>query len=289
MWQKNYRTTTRKERAGQPPLFKMNYNATVENYNNSFEYIPEKLRRNYSGRGINAVKGYSAEALGCKSPERAAREMHDHIARKMPNVYPKIRNAATIAARKKDEEKVARLSADEFSKTSVIERIVGIEKKPGEYSKRDIIKKAEAAERDIRRAEEPEKYVRATRFPISVLATVIICSVMTMFIVYSGVMIKDIMNDISSLKTESAELAERERELSLELEVKNDLRVIEQIAVNELGMIKKDFITKNYITMGNEDKIEVYGTENEGGIDGTSSTLLSAIGEQIGRFVEYLD
>lgn len=267
----------------------MNHNATFENYNNSYDRIPEKLRRNYSGRGINAVKGYSAEALGCKSPEKVAREMHEHIARKMPGVFPKIRGAAIIAARKKDEERVARLSADEFSKTSVIERIVGIEKKPGEYSRRDIIKKAEAAEKNIRRAEEPERYVRATRFPISALATVIICSVMVMFIVYSGVMIKDVMNDISSLESESAELAERERELSLELEVKNDLRVIEQIAVNELGMIKKDFITKNYITMGNEDKIEVYGVEDEGAFGGESSTLLSAIGEQLGRFVEYLD
>ena len=49
-------------------------------------------------------------------------------------------------------------------------------------------------------------------------------------------------------------------------------------------MIKKDFITKNYITMGNEDKIEVYASEDDDAFD-ASSTLLSAIG----RFVEYLD
>ena len=50
-----------------------------------------------------------------------------------------------------------------------------------------------------------------------------------------------------SPETIAAALAQKEIELSLELEVKNDLRVIEQIAVNELGMIKKDFITMNNI------------------------------------------
>jgi len=259
----------------------MNNSVHVDNYNNT---IPEKLRREFSGRGINAVRGYSAEALGCKSPESAVRDMRAHIERVMPNVFPRIRSAAAIAARKRDEEKVARISADDCERTGVIGRIVGIDKKPGEFSKREIIKKADEAEKRIDRAEEPERYVRPTRFPISALATVIVCSVVAMFTVYSGVMINDVMGDISKLESESAELAELERELSLELEVKNDLRVIEEIAVNELGMIKKDFITKNYITMANEDKIEVLDTNDTDKLD-TSSTLLSAIG----RFVEYLD
>lgn len=259
----------------------MNSNEYVDNYNNT---IPDKLRREFAGRGINAVRGYSAEALGCKSPERAVNDMREHIARVMPNVFPRIRSAAVIAARKRDEARVATISADDFERTGVIERIVGIDKKPGELTRREIIKKANVAERMIDRAEAPEKYVRPTRFPISALATVVVCSVVVMFMVYSGVMINDVMSDISNLENESVKLAEKERELSLELEVKNDLRVIEEIAVNELGMIKKDFVTKNYITMGNEDKIEVYGAEESEGLD-TSSTLLSAIG----RFVEYLD
>lgn len=262
----------------------MNQNVSIDNYNDSYNYIPEKMRRNFSSRGINAVRGYTAESLGCKSYETIVRDMREHIGRSNPNFFPTVRNAYVIAQRKRDEEKLVSLSAEKCGKKSVIERIVGLDKKPGEYSKREIIKKAEAAQQSINRTGEPERYVRSSHLPVSVFAAIIVCFIMMMFMIYGGVMVRGVMSDISDLESESASLAERERELSLELEVKNDLRVIEEIAVNDLGMIKKDFITKNYITMGNEDSIEVYAKGDANKPD-SSSTLLSAIG----RFMEYLN
>ena len=262
----------------------MNYNVSFDHNNTYNASFADKLCVEFSKRGLNNVRGYTREAIGCKSAETVARDMREHVSRVHPNVYPAIKSAMSIAARKKDEERVAHMALEGESGTRVFKRMVGMEKKPGEYTKREIIKKADS----LMRAEESEKYCRPTRFPVSVLATILVCSVMAVFLVLSGAMIKGVSDDIDSLRNESAALSQTERELSIALEEKNDLRVIEKIAVNELGMIKKDFITKNYISMSNEDKVEIYDTDDENA-DSISSTLLSAIGEQLSRFMEYID
>lgn len=83
-------------------------------------------------------------------------------------------------------------------------------------------------------------------------------------------------DELSNLKSEAAQLANTERELSQALDRKNDLRTIERIAVDELGMIGTDLITKKYISFSGIDVIEAYDDEEEESVG--LSTLLSAIG-----------
>lgn len=270
--------------------------AAETNYNySSNNYLADKMRRDFSARGINAVKGYCVETK-YKTPEAYAREIRANVYKKMPRAFEKIQNASKIAENKIKEERAAWAEAYKYPhKATLMEKIAHVEKHPGDYSKREIIKKAEDAEKLMNHEETAreisarEVRVRMKRFPISVLASIIICSVMVMCIVYGAVKINGVMRDVSELESENAELAYKEHELSLSLEEKNDLRVIEQIAVNELGMIKKDFITKNYITMGKEDKIETYNVDGEGAKESGVSTLLSAISERFGKLVEYID
>ena len=76
------------------------------------------------------------------------------------------------------------------------------------------------------------------------------------------------------MQNEISALAKQEDELLIALEVKNDLRTIEDIAVNKLGMVKKDLVTRQYIKISDEDMIETFDDENTNvGL----TTLLSAI------------
>ena len=79
----------------------------------------------------------------------------------------------------------------------------------------------------------------------------------------------------SDLQSNISTLAKQQSELQTALEVKNDLRMIEDIAVNKLGMVNKDLVTRQYVKLNDEDMIESFDSEESNvGL----STLLSAIG-----------
>jgi len=99
--------------------------------------------------------------------------------------------------------------------------------------------------------------------------------------------INEFTQDISALQNQLSELKKVEEDLRLDVELKNDLRVIEDAAVNQLGMVKADEVEKHYVVIGNEDKIEV--EEPETTEDSLINTVMSAIGENFRKFVEYIN
>lgn len=112
------------------------------------------------------------------------------------------------------------------------------------------------------------------RLPITTLLTVVACAVSLMFIIGSSVMMTEASNEYNDIQSEVRALEIEKEKLSTELEMKNDLRVIEDIAKNELGMVKKNLITRQYIKLNDTDVVEAYADEeNNIGI----STILSAI------------
>lgn len=119
-------------------------------------------------------------------------------------------------------------------------------------------------------------FVKSFRhLPVATVLTVIACAVSLMFIVGSSVMLNDASNEYVDMQREISALAEKENKLSLQLEEKNDLRKIEDVAVNKLGMVKKDLVTREYIKLNDGDVIEIYESSEENvGI----ANLLSAIG-----------
>lgn len=111
--------------------------------------------------------------------------------------------------------------------------------------------------------------------PMGAMLTVLVCAVSLMFIVGSSVLLSDASDDYVEMQNEISALAKQEDELLIALEVKNDLRTIESIAVGKLGMVKKDLVTRQYIKLSDEDIIECYEEDNKNvGL----STLLTAIG-----------
>ena len=112
------------------------------------------------------------------------------------------------------------------------------------------------------------------RLPAATLVTIVACMMSLVLLVGSTVMTGDITNEYSTLKNEVNALANQENKLMTELDIKNDLRVIESIAINKLGMVSRDLISRNYIKLDEEDMIESFEEpETNVGL----STLLSAI------------
>ena len=131
------------------------------------------------------------------------------------------------------------------------------------------------------------KAKRTVPFPTSVVFVSVICTVLFMFMMLTMAQINEFTRDISTLQGELSELQKQEEELRLDVELKNDLRIIESAAVNELGMVKSDEVKKQYIVIGNEDKIEVI--EPETTEDSLMNTVMSSIGENFRELMEYIN
>lgn len=118
--------------------------------------------------------------------------------------------------------------------------------------------------------------VKGTPLPVAMLICLLVCTMTVLSVVWGSAMVGGAADEVDNLESQVAELAESRRELSQALDRKNDLREIERIAVEELGMIGTDLITKKYISVSGIDMIEAFDTEDRESVG--LSTLLSAIG-----------
>ncbi|MBQ4562136.1 MAG: hypothetical protein IJA55_07430 [Clostridia bacterium] len=129
----------------------------------------------------------------------------------------------------------------------------------------------------------------ATRkpFPVGAVVMVTICTLLFMFTVMSYVQINEYTIEVALLRGELTDLASEKKDLALAIEEKNDMLKIEQYAVDNLGMVKADQLTKKHISLDQEDKVEV--VETEPSKDGTVvSGVMSAIGENFRGLWEYI-
>jgi len=131
------------------------------------------------------------------------------------------------------------------------------------------------------------KAKKTVPFPTSVVFVSVICTVLFMFMMLTMAQINEFTQDISALKSELSELQKQEEDLRKDVEFKNDLRVVENIAVNELGMVKADQVDKQYVVIGNKDKIEV--VEPETTEDSLVNTVMSSIAQNFRELVEYIN
>lgn len=100
-------------------------------------------------------------------------------------------------------------------------------------------------------------------FPWSIVIVSVIGTILFMTMIYNNVQINEKTAQIESYSSEVSKLEKGLKDLTLELERKNDLRAIEERAL-ELGMVKSDELSKQYISISPEDKVEVVEEEKEG-------------------------
>jgi len=126
-----------------------------------------------------------------------------------------------------------------------------------------------------------------TPIPKTFIAGAIVCTLLFMYMIYNMVYINERTRDITELEKELNVLTVRRKELEDELEKKNDLVFIEDYAVNRLGMVKTDRLSRQYISIENEDKIEILSEEN---VDDTpAETILHKIKDRLNELWEYVN
>ena len=130
----------------------------------------------------------------------------------------------------------------------------------------------------------PKSYRKRTPFPLGAVFMTLIFGMVLAFVVHSSVRINEANSAFSDLQAGIALQNAELRALELEIETINDLRVIEDIAINQLGMTKKENINKEYISLCEEDNVVLEGADVE---ENVSGDLLSAISGRFGKLLEY--
>ena len=142
--------------------------------------------------------------------------------------------------------------------------------------------KALQALRELNTIKSDSRYT----FPLSIILTALAFTVLVLAIVTTSVRISEITTENSALKRTYDSLTAEEDKLRMELEVRDDLRTVENLAKNEYGMVKQDQVERYYLKTYQSDRIElVEETEEEksGVLDGIAS-LFRSIGDRILSF-----
>ncbi len=116
---------------------------------------------------------------------------------------------------------------------------------------------------------------KAKRLPIGVMAAML-CLAMSLMLIVAGAVISSKANmELYDAENRLASLKSTEAELSRRLELKNDLRYIEEEARGRLGMIDREHASVLTVDDKREDKVEIY--RPSGGRTAISA-LLNALG-----------
>jgi len=123
-------------------------------------------------------------------------------------------------------------------------------------------------------------------FPLAIVLLSLCFTVLIVAIVTTAVQINEITQENSKLERQYNSLVSDENELRLRLETRDDLRLVEQTAKEELGMVKVDQVERYYLTVYQEDKIEIIEETDEDstGIFDSISDFGSSIVERLRGF-----
>ena len=123
---------------------------------------------------------------------------------------------------------------------------------------------------------EDRGYAKAQKLPRGVLPVVLLLALSLLLIVSSSVMVSRSESDVSALESKLEELRELEAKLEVDLEVKNNMVDIKEIAEGEYGMVSAEYVASRYVYIEREDKIELGGDEPR--VQSAFITLLEALG-----------
>lgn len=113
-------------------------------------------------------------------------------------------------------------------------------------------------------------------FPFGLVFILLIFTVLLMMCVSNYVTLNEYTRDVSELRAELDELKTEEKKLNAELERKYDLVELDKYAKEELGLVGAgDVVNKKYIEVGDDEKIEVYETEEEGTVGAITNALFA--------------
>ena len=107
-------------------------------------------------------------------------------------------------------------------------------------------------------------------------------TVMVLLIVFSIAQIYKTTDEIGDLKSQLSTLQTTAAELELKIEEKNDIRTIEKIATEELGMVKEDSVQKKYVSLSDGEHIDLIEEPEQDTTSDGLGTMLSSIVSALG-------
>lgn len=151
--------------------------------------------------------------------------------------------------------------------------------------KRSFVNVVKSAFSDRRVAEHR---VKRSPFPLGFVTIIGVFALMVMILVFSFSQIHEYNSSINDQKATLSELEAEAAKLEVQLAECEDLRDIERIAVEDIGMVSSDVVQSKFVSVSTPDRVEVLRVETEEE-EGGFSSLLSAIGESFGRIGEYFN
>ncbi len=142
----------------------------------------------------------------------------------------------------------------------------------------------------IRGGRADEVRVKSAPVPKSVLIAIVLFTAIVMMIIFSFAQINEFKREISGLESKRSELSTEVEQLAIQLDLKNDVRVIEQTAREDIGMVRRNQVESKYINIAQGERVEVIEDTEEAQEDfGIFTTLLSSVGNGWDKLLEYID
>lgn len=127
--------------------------------------------------------------------------------------------------------------------------------------------------------DDKEKRVKGkySKAPISVFAAIAVITLSFIMMISGSVMSNSVSKELGELDSKISTLSDTEQKLQSDLDIKNDMLYIRDVAQNQLGMVSSDFIATEYNGVRREDSVEFYGSADKSS-QNSSAALLSAVG-----------
>ncbi|MBP3375467.1 MAG: hypothetical protein J6L83_01745 [Clostridia bacterium] len=119
-----------------------------------------------------------------------------------------------------------------------------------------------------------------SKFPVPVLAGIAVFAISMSLIVSGSVMVGDATAIVGKLDSEIATLEAEKSDLEGKLDLKYTVEEIEKDA-KTLGMVKREYADSEYVTIKDDDEINIYDDGKEENI--SLASLLSAFGIELGN------
>lgn len=117
--------------------------------------------------------------------------------------------------------------------------------------------------------------------PFTVFATVIVV-ILVSFVLYGNISLNELTIENSNSQKELASVIDSNEILRLEIERKNSLGNIEQIATEQLGMVKLQDYQIHTVNLESDDSVEIAATDDK-------NTIIDGIVASFNILLEYLN
>lgn len=161
-------------------------------------------------------------------------------------------------------------------------------------NKKKAVKEKKTVRHHIREAfskDEEEKVARRdlkSRFSVRAVICIVFVLGVFMFFLQANSSYSHALTEVRNLREEQTELtAERDRLVNL-IGVKDDIREIEEYALNEIGMVKSDYVQSATVSVAGGEHIDVIDA-GEAEDANFFSTLLSAMSGRLDALKDYID